>query len=412
MGCIDLTTDIYPFLILFARVTASPGAIFCALNYPDGLEGAPSQDWCGVCHMSSYLPKEAEGLVDATSTLKSIRNLADAVERGELDLSALVSFVRIAGSGEAPKFSVAKSLPLTMVQAIRANPDKPPRQIVYAGVVQGLWTEKDAENFEENEVAISERRKKAKAKRGVYMTRSRRPVARQRVDDGRFVPKVNLAAISRDGLCDGARQCLMLIMSLAGKNDELTTYTSSLATEMKRTTRTIRNYFVQLEEAGLISRRPGRQFNTVHITLSPDCRPDPYVEPLDMKAFKLARNSGNPALHLMAMSVVFASVDAHPESFSTSDRRKGISVFNQESNLMKSRLCDTLSITAGGRGNMALERNQLAPPTTHSKLLVDPRKPIENGKRPWRKQQWASPNGFRQVGARHGGTSAPALGVA
>lgn len=95
--------------------------------------------------MSICLPKEAERHVDPSSTLNSIRNLATAVERGELAISALVAFAKAAGSGEAPRFAATRPVPLDMIRAIRENPDMPPRQIVYAGVNSGRWSEEDAE---------------------------------------------------------------------------------------------------------------------------------------------------------------------------------------------------------------------------------------------------------------------------
>lgn len=350
--------------------------------------------------MSYCLPKEAESFVDTSSTLNSLKNLVGAVERGEIDLSTLSAFAKAAGSGEVPRFAQTKPVSTALLNAVRDNPDRPPIQIAYAGAQAGLWTLEDAERYVENEGALSEKRRKAKPTRGVYMTRSRIKRVRPSSDAERFAPKMNMAAITKTGVSDGAIRCLQVIMTIAGKASEITTYTTSIATTMERTPRTVRNYYVQLEEAGLITRRPGRQFNTVHITIDPLCSPSPYVEPTDVKAFKLARKSHNPGLHLMAMSVVIASVDAHPESFATSDRRKEISGFNSESNSLMSRLCDD-PIGAKRGGDVAGSgKGRLAPPTTHSTLLVDPRKPLQGKSYNARSRSWQSPSGFSHVAAR------------
>ena len=350
--------------------------------------------------MSYCLPKEAESLVDETSTLKSIRNLADAVDRGEIDISALLSFAKAAGNGVAPRFAKAKQLPLAMLNAIRSNPEKPPRQIVYAGVSSGAWTMQDAERYEENEAILSERARKKRPTKGVYLTRARRTHVRRTGYEDRFFPKMNVEAVMRTGICSGAVICLGHIMSLAGKATEITTYTTSLAALCQKSTRTVRNYYVQLEEAGLISRRPGMQYNTVHLTIHPDCAPSAYVEAPDVKAFKLARKSGNPGLHLMAMSVVIASFDAHPESFATSDRRKQIAGFNLESNSLVSRLSDVTRSTTEERGRIGSGREGLVAPTTHSTLLTDPRKPLQGKRYDARSRTWASPTGFSQIAGR------------
>jgi hypothetical protein len=350
--------------------------------------------------MAYCLPKEAERYVDATSTLNSIRNLAAAVERGELGISALVTFAKAAGSGETPRFAATRPVPLDMLKAIRENPEEPPRKIVYAGVASGRWTMDDAERYEENEAVLSERRKKKIAPtRGVYLTKHRRGRSYRPSTDNRFVPKVSLDAVLRPGVSDGAARCLNLIMSIAGKATEITTYTSSLATTLGKTARTVRNYFIQLEGAGLISRRPGRQYNTVHITIHDDCRPDAYVEPNDIKAFKMARKSTNAGLHLMAMTVVMTSMEVHQDAFATSDRRKEISVFNRDSNSLMSKAVGSLHSPATAPKASNARAVGLRPPTTHSTLLVDPRKPLQ-GKRPYRRStDWTSPSGFNRLAA-------------
>lgn len=353
--------------------------------------------------MSIALPREAQQYVDPASSINSLRNLLDAVETGEIDMSVIATYARTAVRGEAPKFKVTDTVPAVMLSMIKAHPEKTPRQVVYgSGYQDGLWTWEDIEKWELNDAVLREVRAKAKrrAERGVYMTRNLAPRTRRPKIDNMFTAKVSHEALSRQGLSDGARQCLLWLVTLAGKEDTLTTYTSSIATLMERTPRTIRNYFIALEEADLITRRPASHYNTVHITLHPDCRPAKYEEPRDVKAFKMARKSSNPALHLMAMSVVMASVDAHPAEFTTLDRRKGISVFNQESKSLMQRLADNPLLATQIPAPKRVMGNGLSAPTTHSTLLLDPQRPI-NADRPARRlQTWAKPSGFNHLAAR------------
>ena len=353
--------------------------------------------------MSTALPRGTEQYVDPASSINSLRKLLDAVEAGEIDISVIATYAKTAARGETPKFKVTDTIPAVMLNMIKAHPEKTPRQVVYGtGYQDGLWTWEDIEKWELNAATLREVRAKAKrcAERGVYRTRNLVPRTRRPKIDNMFTAKVSHEALSRQGLSDGARQCLLWLVTLAGKDDTLTTYTSSIATLMERTPRTIRNYFIALEEAELITRRPAAHYNTVHITLHPHCRPPKYEEPRDVKAFKMARKSHNPALHLMAMSVVLASVDAHPETFTTSDRRKGISVFNQESKSLMQRLTDNPSLTPQTPPTARTAHSGLSAPTTHSTLFLDPRRPINAEKRGKRPQMWAKPTGFNQLVAR------------
>lgn len=353
--------------------------------------------------MSTALPRAAEQYVDPASSINSLRKLLDAVEAGDIDMSVIATYAKTAARGETPKFKVTDPIPTVMLKMIETNLDKSPRQVVYGnGLQTGLWTWEDVEKWELNAAALKEARAKAKrrADRSVYKTRTLVPRTRRPKSDSMFTAKVSHEALSRAGLSDGARQCLLWLVTLAGKEDTLTTYTTSLATLMERTSRTVRNYFVALEEAGLITRRPAAHYNTVHITLHPDCRPPKYEEPRDVKAFKMARKSHNPALHLMAMSVVLASLDAHPETFTTSDRRKGISVFNQESNSLMQRLADNPSLTPQAPRPTRTGHSGLSAPTTHSTLLLDPQRPINAEKRGKRPHMWTRPTGFNHIAAR------------
>ncbi|MBY3151019.1 hypothetical protein HFO56_01055 [Rhizobium laguerreae] len=350
--------------------------------------------------MSITLPREAKQYVDPSSTTNSLRQLCDAVDAGAIDLSALVAYAKTAGSGEAPRFRVTSPLPVAMLKAIQANP-REERRVVYAGYGAGAWTLEDVENYEHNAAALHEAREKATRPPAMatYRTRKTTPQSRRPNVGNMFTAKVSMEALSRPGLSDGAKQCLVLLVGLADKDDTLTTYTTSLATMMDRTPRTIRNYYVALEDAGLIFRRPASHYNTVHITLHPDCRPLKYEEPRDVRAFKLARKSSNPALHLMAMSVVIASVDAHADLFTTSDRRKEVSVFNLESNSLRLRLGDNPVLSAHRGAIPKKDYSGLSAPTTHSTLLLDPKRPVNGGKPGRRMPLWAKPSGFNQVGA-------------
>lgn len=332
--------------------------------------------------MAKNLPKSLAAHFDPASTLNSIRKMADAVERGDLSMSSLVDFVKASEGGKTPSFAVTSPVPVEMLAAIRANPGTHPRQIVYAGVATGRWTYDEAEAFEENFEALSKRSSSsARRDRAVYLTRSSPARHRRPACDGMFVPKTALDIFCRPGLCDGARACLSLILALAGKDDTLVTYTSSLATMLGRTTRTVRNYFTALEEAGLITRRPGRHYNTVRLDISPDCRPAPYQEPIDVRAYKLARDSADPGMHLMAVSLAVASFDMHRDQFATSDRRKLISPFNLDSKRRVEEIIDTLRSKRNGHGVRKQLLPSVSPPTSHSTLHIDPRSPIRNDRR-------------------------------
>lgn len=318
--------------------------------------------------MSEALPIEAEQYVVPGSVPETIRRLTDAAERGEFGYSVIARFVRAADSGRDPRFAKTRPVPLRMREAIEAEPGMPPRQVIYRGLEAGLWTWKDVEIFEANAAALSKARTKPEA-RGVYLTRSRRKRRRPPDTGGQFVPRMSLDAVCDGRICDGAKACLALILARAGKADTLVTYTSSLATQLGRTPRTVRNHFRQLEEAGLILREAGtRHPNTVKITLLPACRPKPYSEPLDMKAFRLARRSPDPAIRTMADAVVLMSWKANKAEFGPVDRRKGISAFNLES---------YLSGTSGQPRAAPVRSPPHAPlpPTSHSNLLRHPSGP-------------------------------------
>lgn len=281
----------------------------------------------------AYLPVELEKYVDASSAYATVRNLTEAAEKGQISLSAVAAYVRAVERGDKIRFSKTRQIPLAMKEMIEARRDLPPRQVVYMGWNARKWEWEDVEAWENNQSVLSEARAPA-ARRGVYLTRDRRVSRRKPKTEGRYVPKMSLDALCRFGISDGAKTCLALLMSIAGGESTITTYTSSIAAQLGRTARTVRNHFIALEEAGLITRSPGRDPNTVRITISSECRPEPYREPDHVKAYKLASRSANQMLRMLAYSVAEASMSVHRAEFGTESGRKGISAFNPESNIL------------------------------------------------------------------------------
>ncbi|MNU37027.1 hypothetical protein D3C71_256490 [compost metagenome] len=310
--------------------------------------------------MPSYLPVELEQFVDPASAYDSVRNLTQAAERGEISLSSVASFIRATERGDDIRFSRTRPIPLAMKEAIERRSDLLPRQVVYMGWKEGVWEWEDVEAWENNQSVLHDAR--TTPRKGVYLTRDRRRSPRKANLANMFVPKMNLEVLCRFGICDGAKACLGVLMALAGKRRSSTvvTYTKSIATSMGRTARSVRNYFIALEAAGLITRTAGRDPNTVRITISPECRPDPYQEPEDVKAYKLVARSSNPVLRMLAHSVAAAGMEAFPAEFRPDGRRKEISAFNLESNFF--------SRPTGDSSPQMAEKGDGRGPTTHSNL--------------------------------------------
>jgi len=313
--------------------------------------------------MSAALPAEAERHVVPGDIPETVRRLSAAVEKGEFGWSVVASFIRAAESGRDIRFAKTKPVPTRMREAIEAEPETPPRQVIYRGLEKGLWSWEDVEAFEANAEALSAARRRPEP-RGVYLTRGRRTRRRPPDTGGQFVPKMALDAVCDHRICDGAKALLALILARAGKSDTLVTYTCSLAAQMGRTARTVRNHFRQLEEAGLIRREPGSHPNTVRITVLPACRPEPYVEPMDVKAFRIARRSPLPKVRALADATVLASWNAHRDLLAPEAPRKGISAFNLESNV------DPATPDPGRARSPHI--GPLSPPTTHSTLYRKP----------------------------------------
>lgn len=311
--------------------------------------------------MPAYLQDSLRQYIDPCSTFVSIRNLTLAAEKGDIPLSSVAAYIRASERGDEIRFSKTRPVPLAMKEMIDRRRDLLPRQVVYMGLKDGLWDLDDVEAWETNQTVLSEAR--SPVRRGVYLTRDRRVSQRHNPrTEGRFVPKMSLDALCRFGLSDGAKTCLALLLSIAGKESTIVTYTSSIATEMGRTPRTVRNHFIALEAAGLIARTPGREPNTVRITISTDCRPEAYQEPDHIKAYKLAARSPNKMLQMLAFSVSSAAMGAYPSEFRPGRGRKEISAFNPESNLIQTERTETHATDL-----KPTHRN--VGPTTHSTLI-------------------------------------------
>lgn len=307
--------------------------------------------------MSVILPGEVRRYIDETCSLTSASNLTEAVSKGEIDLQVLKKYLAAAQSGQTIEFTKTKPIPLLMKEFIAANPGEMPLKLLYIGADRGYWTIADVEQWVENSMTLSSARKSS-VPRGVYLTRKRRTVQRiARVSD-QFAPKIAMDVVCSHSICDGAKACLSALMGLAGKSGEVVTYTSSLATLLGRTPRTVRNYFIQLQAAGLILRAPGKSPNTVRIVILPLAKPEPYVEPRDITAYKLARTSPDPDLRTLAESLVALSWQRHCEDLRLNEGRKQISAFNPKS---KESIQKDVST-----GREVDHRSRFTGPTTHS----------------------------------------------
>lgn len=347
--------------------------------------------------MPSYLPEALSQYVDPTSTYATLRNLVAAAETGSVDLSAVTAYARAVTKGEAIRFSRTVPIPLIMKETIERRSHLEPRRVVYQGLEEGLWDWADVEAWEANEAILREVRLRSPPKKGVYLTRGRRTAPRLPRTEGMFVPKMSLDAICSFKISDGAKACLAILMSIAGRETTFTTYTSSVARRMGRTARTVRNHFIALEEAGLIVRTQGSSPNTVRITITDVCRPEPFKEPVDVKAYRLARRSSNPALQMLAFTAASAAMEAFPAEFGMEEGRKEISAFNPESIFFLS--------NAGRDGeNAAGSRSRGVGVTTHSDLHRTPTRPRFTSLRPT-----LPPKGFDQT---RGDASHPALSQA
>lgn len=294
----------------------------------------------------SALPAELEPYIVAGSPEQSLHAVTAAAARGEFGYDVVAKLASIIARGDEPRFRKTKPVPLHVLEFVKARQGTmPATQAIWVGVRDGLWSEDVAAAFLENHVALSEVKRRP-APRGVYLTRRRRKHRVLPQTAGMYVPKMSLDALLDGWVRDGAKTCLALLLSKAGKAKTLVTYTCSIAMQLGRTPRTIRNYFIELEQAGLIRRRPGKTPNTVEIAFAEACRPSPYKEPLDVAAFKLARRSDNPALRHLADTVTLMSWKANKGVLCPAERRKEISAFNPDS-ILRER-ADTATVVRSG----------------------------------------------------------------
>lgn len=281
--------------------------------------------------MPDILPADCAALID-NDPLKSIQRLTSAVAAGDVDLSVLKTFVDAAAAGRPVRFQKTKPVSLIMLEHIRSHPNEEPRRVIYRGLAERLWTLEDVEQWELNHAFLSSARNSS-VRRAAYLTRKRRVRRTLPKVSDQFVPRMAMDVICHRDLPDGAKACMAALLSLAGKKDEVVTFTSSIATMLGRTPRTVRNYFIALEECGLIVRRPGADPNTVHIRILPISKPEPYQEPKDITAYRLARRSSNPALREMAETVAAFSWNLHQKLGRKARGRKEVSAFNLLLNL-------------------------------------------------------------------------------
>lgn len=277
--------------------------------------------------MSIYLPAKARDFIVDGDTLASVQALTTAISNGQLELEALKTYVDATAKGLPIEYRATKPVSMLMLERIRDNPNEEPRRIVYQGLNDGHWTWEDVENWENNASKLSNARKSSVV-RGVYLTRGRRVRARLPNVSNQFVPKMAMDVVCHHDLPDGAKACLAVLLALAGKNTEIVTFTSSIAKMMGRTPRTVRNYFIALEQCGLIIRTSGAEPNTVKIRILDVVKPEPYQEPKDIAAFKLARRSSDPTLREMAREIVSTAWSMNAVFSDRKGGRKEISAFN------------------------------------------------------------------------------------
>ncbi len=312
--------------------------------------------------MTITLPAEARQYIDGNSPFKALRALADAAERGEIEVSAVAAFAKAQDDDLPFTYQKTRPVSLRIKEYIEANPTVPPLLLVYQGVDLKLWSQDDCDQWQLNYATLSAARKTS-APRGVYLTRNRRTRGKIAKVSDQFVPKVALDIVCSHQLTDGAKLCLQVLMSLAGKTDRVVTFTSSVAKLLGRTPRTVRNHFIQLEAAGLITRTAGSSPNTVQIVINAMVKPEPYKEPRDIAAYKLARRSSDPALRGLAETLTELSWEKHrAAALGQEGGRKKISAFNSESIL--------LNVEAEEATQSDVGQTRQSGPTTHSTFAM------------------------------------------
>jgi hypothetical protein len=129
---------------------------------------------------------------------------------------------------------------------------------------------------------------------------------------GRWVHQISLDPALDWTLSDGANRCLQLVVSLSGgAGRSLKTLTSSIATQLGRTRRTVQNYWNELADAGYITRTFDRKSGHVTISVTDLVKPRPMPEvkkpwprmPSPMAGWKRPQRGGAKfASHIKAKS--------------------------------------------------------------------------------------------------------------
>ena len=163
-----------------------------------------------------------------------------------------------------------------------------------AGITAGLWGWDDLEAFQ---LLVAARAVTPAPKpRLPPRTRMVRWEQRPAVPSGRFIAKRSVDATLDWALPDGAYRCLDLILSLAGRDGTLRTFTSSLAKQLGRTTRTVQNYYRALVDAGYIQHRFDRRSGVVMLYLTAACYPVRYEPQGHERLYDRARRSDDPLI--------------------------------------------------------------------------------------------------------------------
>jgi len=171
-----------------------------------------------------------------------------------------------------------------LIRSAVAGTDPEFRQKVVAeGATAGLWDlweglEALAQLYPQKPARTlaraAERLVEKAARRRPPLTRRCRWDERPQAPSSRFVRAVSLDPVLDWTLPDGATRTLQLVLSLAGGiGKPLQTLTCSIARQVGRTARTIRNHWIALEAAGWITRTLDRRTNIITVTVTEAARP-------------------------------------------------------------------------------------------------------------------------------------------
>lgn len=158
-----------------------------------------------------------------------------------------------------------------------------PFAAAYRGVVENKWTVEDIDELQKSlptpaslRTEIGKLKRRLSRPRKPYRTRARREGERGRGTFGRAVKRHSIDAALDMNLRDGAVRLLELLIN-RGTRRPIEVCTNWLATDLRRTTRTVQTYYRQLEAQGYfdhlsVNRKTGR----TTIVLSARCEPPPW----------------------------------------------------------------------------------------------------------------------------------------